>query len=58
MPKTMRINAKHYFVMKIPNNREPQQIASNNSSDFEIKHFIKPCKDYTNKPFPFLDNQL
>ena len=37
----MRINAKHYFVMKIPNNREPQQIASNNSSDFEIKHFIK-----------------
>ena len=54
----MRINAKHYFVMKIPNNREPQQIASNNSSDFEIKHFIKPCKDYTNKPFPFLDNQL
>ena len=27
VPKTIRINARHYFIMKIPNKREFQQIA-------------------------------
>ena len=27
-PKTMRLNVTHYFIMKIPNKRELQQIAS------------------------------
>ena len=30
LPKTIRLNATHYFIMKIPNKRELQQIASNN----------------------------
>ena len=30
VPKTIRLNATHYFIMKIPNKRELQQIASNN----------------------------
>ena len=27
VPKTTRLNATHYFIMKIPNKRELQQIA-------------------------------
>ena len=29
VPKTVRLNATHYFIMKIPIKRELQQIASN-----------------------------
>ena len=35
-PKTTRLNATHYFIMKIPNKRELQQIASNHSSDIDF----------------------
>ena len=37
--------------MKIRNKRELQQIASNHSSDIELKDFMKLYKDYTRKPF-------
>ena len=30
-PKAIRVNATHYFIMKIHNKREPQQIALNQS---------------------------
>ena len=33
VPKTVRLNATHYFIMKIPSKREPQEIASSHSSD-------------------------
>ena len=39
--KTIRINATHYFIMKIPNKRELQQIASNLWSDIDFKDFTK-----------------
>lgn len=39
--KSIALNATHYFIMKIHNNRELQQIASNQSSDINIKNFIK-----------------
>ena len=29
VPKTVRLNATHYFIMKIPKKRELQQITSN-----------------------------
>ena len=41
VPKTIRLNATHYFIMKIPHKREFQQIVSNNSSDIGFKDFIK-----------------
>ena len=56
VPKTIRLNATHYFVMKIPNKRELQQIVSNHSSDIEFKGFMKLYKDYTNKPYSFSVN--
>ena len=47
VPKTIRLNATHYFIIKIPNKRELQQIASNHSSDIDFKDFMKLYTDYT-----------
>ena len=33
VPKNIRLNSTHYFVMKIPNKRELQQVAFNHSLD-------------------------
>ena len=56
VPKTIRLNATHYFIMKIPNKREIQQIASNHSSDIDFANFMKLYKDYTKEPYSFLVN--
>ena len=56
MPKTIRLNATHYFIMKIPNKRELQQIASNHLFDIDLKDFIKLDQDYTKEPYSFLVN--
>ena len=37
VPKNIRLNSTHCFIMKIPNKREIQQIAFNHSSDIEFK---------------------
>ena len=55
MPKTIRLNATHYFIMKIPNKIE--QIASNHSSDNGFKDFIKLYKG-NNDTTLSLDNPL
>ena len=34
--KNIRLNSMHYFAIKIPNKREPQQIAINQSSDTDL----------------------
>ena len=39
VPKDVRLNSTHFFVMKIPNKRELQQIALNYSSDIDFKDF-------------------
>ena len=41
MPKTIRLNATHYFIMKVPNKREIQQIASIHLSEIYFKDFMK-----------------
>ena len=40
----------------IPNKRELQQIALNNSSDIEFKDFIRIYKKCTSEPYSFLVN--
>ena len=40
--------------MKIPNKRELQKVASNHSSDIDLKDFMKLYKDYTKEPFSLL----
>ena len=52
--KTIRLNEPHCFIMKIPNKRELQQIASNHSTDIEFKDFMKLFKDYTEETFSLL----
>ena len=54
--KTIRIHTTHYFILKIPNKKELQQIASNHSSGIDFKDFMKLYKDYTKKPYSFLVN--
>ena len=41
VPKILTLHASHYFIMKIPNKRELQQIASHHSSDIDFKDFMK-----------------
>ena len=53
MRKTIKLNAQHYFIMKIPNKRKIQQIALNHLSAIEYKDFIKFYKDYTKESFSF-----
>ena len=52
--ENIRLNSTHYFVLKIPNKRELQQIAFNRSSDIDFQDFMNPYKKCTAKPCPFL----
>ena len=56
VPKTIRLNATHCFIMKIPNKIELQQIASNHLSDIDFKCFINLYKDYTKESYLFWVN--
>ena len=40
IPKFIRLNATHCFIMKIPNRRGHQQIASNHSPHVDFKDFM------------------
>ena len=54
VPKDVRLNTTHFFIMKLPNERELQQIALNHSSDIDLKNFIKIYKKCTAEPYSFL----
>ena len=41
VPKDVTLNSAHYFLMKINNKRESQNIAINHSADIDYKDFIK-----------------
>ena len=56
VPKDVRLNSTHFFIMKIPNKRELQQIALNYSSDINFKYFIKIYKTCTAEPYSFFIN--
>ena len=52
--KNIRLNSTHYFVMKIPNKKELQQILFNHSLDIDFEDFINLRKNCTAKPYSFL----
>ena len=56
VPKDVRLNTTPFFIMKIPNKRELQQIAINHSSDIDFNDFIRIYKKCTDKPYSFLVN--
>ena len=54
VPKNIRLNSTHYFIMKIPNKRELQQIVNNHLSDIDFNDFMKLYKKCTVKSYCFL----
>ena len=56
VPKGVRLNSTHFFVLKIPNKRELQQISINHSLDIYFKDFMKIYKKCTVEPYSFLVN--
>ena len=56
--KTIRLKVTYYFVMKIPNERELQKIASDHLSDTEFKDFMKFYKDYTKESIKIYEEPI
>ena len=56
VPKDVRLNSTHFFIMEIPNKRELQQIALNHSSDISSKDFTEIYKKCTAEPYSLLVN--
>ena len=56
VPKDVRLNSTHFFIMKIPNERELQQTALNHSSDIDFRDFIQIYKRCTAELYSFLVN--
>ena len=54
VPKDVRLNTSHFFIAKIPNKRELQQITTNHSSDINTKDFANIYRKCTSEPFYFL----
>ena len=54
--KDVRLNSTHYFIMKISNKRELQQIALSHLSDIEFQDFIKISKNVLLSNIFFLVN--
>ena len=53
VPKVVRLNTTHFFIMKIPNKRELQEISRNHSSDISTKDFVNIYRECTAKPYFF-----
>ena len=54
VPKDVRLNSTHCFIMKINNKRELQNIAINHSGDIDYKDFTKIYRECTKEPYNFL----
>ena len=50
--KSIKLNSKHYFTIKIPSRQELQQIAFNHSSEIDFKNFMNLYKKYIAKSYP------
>ena len=54
VPKNFGPNSTHYFIMKISNKWDLEQISFNGSSDIDFKFFMNLFKKCTAKPYYFL----
>ena len=54
VPKIIRLNSTQYFIMKIPNKRELQQISFNHLIDIDFEDFVNLYKKCTAKLYSFL----
>ena len=46
VPKDIRLNSTHFFIIKTPNKTELQKIILNHSSDIDFKDFIEFYKNF------------
>ena len=53
VPKDVRLNTTHFFITKIPDERELKQIAINHSSDISTKYFTNIYRKFTAQPYSF-----
>ena len=56
VPKEVRLNTTQFFISKIPDKREIQQIALNYSSDISTKDFENIYRKCTAEPYSFFVN--
>ena len=56
VPKDVRLNTTQFFITKIPNRGELQDIARNYSSNISTKDFGNIYRKYTVEPYYFLVN--
>ena len=54
VPKNIRLNSTHYFIMKIPDKRELQQIVFKHLPNTDFQYLIKFYRKYTTKLHSFL----
>ena len=54
VPKDALLNSTQYFIIKINNRRELQNIAINHSADIDYQDFIKIYRECTKRPYIFL----
>ena len=56
VPKDVRLNTTHFFITKVLNKRELQQIAINHSSNISTEDFANIYKKCTAEPYYFFAN--
>ena len=54
LPKDVRLSTTHFFIMKIRNRQELQQIVINDSSDTDCNDFKRLYRKCTADPYSFL----
>ena len=54
VPKDVRLNSRHYSIMKINNRKELRNIADNHSTDVDYQDFMKIYRECTKEPYSFL----
>ena len=52
--KSIRLNCTHYFIIKISNKQELQQVAFNHLSNIRFKNFMNIYEKCIAKPYYFL----
>ena len=53
--KDFRLNTSHFFIAKIPNKRELQQVAINHGSNISAKDFTDIYRECTAEPYSFFN---
>ena len=54
VPKNIRLNSTHYFIVKVPNKQKLQQITFNHSSDIDFRDFTNLNKTCTPKIYYYI----